>query len=107
MLTIAKESNYKQAIAKAWIGIGTIKRIQNQLDESLRNLFQSVTILAELSTQIDLAEAYFQLGLTYQAMGEHDQAEEYKSKALELFEQMEVPKQCDRVNKAFEQGAIK
>ena len=45
---------------------------------------------------------YFQLGLTYQAMGEYDQA-----KALELFAQIEAPKQCDRVNKAFEQGAIK
>ena len=40
-------------------------------------------------------------------MGEHDQAEEYKAKAIELFEKMEAPKQCDLVNKAFEQGAIK
>ena len=53
------------------------------------------------------AEAYFQLGLTYQAMGEHNQAEEHKVKALEFFAEMEAPKQCDRVNKAFEQGAIK
>ena len=48
-----------------------------------------------------LAESVFQLGLTYQAMGEHDQAEEYKTKALELFAQMEAPKQIERVNKAF------
>ena len=47
------------------------------------------------------AEAYFQLGLTYQAMGKHHQAEEYKAKALELFAQMEAPKQIERVNKAF------
>ena len=44
---------------------------------------------------------YFQLGLTYQAMGEHDQAEEYKVESLKLFEQMEAPKQIERVNKAF------
>jgi hypothetical protein len=36
-------------------------------------------------------------------MGEHDQAETYKAKALKLFQQMEAPKQCDRVNQAFEQ----
>ena len=60
-----------------------------------------------IGAKCDLAEAYFQLGLTYQAMGEYDQAEEYKAKALELFAQIEAPKQCDRVNKAFEQGAIK
>ena len=39
--------------------------------------------------------------LTYQAMGEHDQAEEYKTKAIELFAQMEAPKQIERVNKVF------
>jgi hypothetical protein len=39
-------------------------------------------------------------------MGEHNQAEEYKAKALELFAQMEAPKQIERVNKAFEQGAV-
>ena len=60
-----------------------------------------------IGAKCDLAEAYFQLGLTYQAMGEHDQAEEYKAKALELFKQMEAPKQIERVNKAFEQGAKK
>jgi len=40
-------------------------------------------------------------GITVQAMREHDQAEEYKSKSLELFAQMEAPKQIERVNKAF------
>ena len=49
----------------------------------------------------ELADTYFQLGLTYQAMGEHDQAEEFKAKAIKLFAQMEAPKQIDRVNKAF------
>jgi hypothetical protein len=34
-------------------------------------------------------------------MGEHNQAEEYKAKSLDLFEQMEAPKQIERVNKAF------
>ncbi len=34
-------------------------------------------------------------------MGENDQAKEYKAKALKLFEQMEAPKQIERVNKAF------
>jgi len=34
-------------------------------------------------------------------MGEHEQAEIYKAKALEIFEQMEAPKQIERVNQAF------
>jgi tetratricopeptide (TPR) repeat protein len=54
-----------------------------------------------METNFFLAKAYFQLGLTYQAMGEHDQAKEYKAKAIELFEQIEAPKQIERVKKAF------
>jgi hypothetical protein len=34
-------------------------------------------------------------------MGEHDQAEEYKAKALELFTKIQAPKQIERVNKSF------
>ena len=49
----------------------------------------------------DIAEIYFQYALIYQAIGEHDKAKEYKEKALELFEQMEAPKQIERVNQAF------
>jgi len=58
--------------------------------------------LQKIGAKYELAEAYFQLGLTYQAKREHDQAETYKAKALELFAQMKAPKQCDRVNQAFE-----
>ena len=54
-----------------------------------------------IGAKYELADTYFQLGLTYQAMGDNDQTEEYKAKALELFEQMEAPKQIERVNKAF------
>ena len=38
-------------------------------------------------------------------MGENDQGEAYKDKALVLFEQMEAPKQIERVKQAFQQGA--
>ena len=67
----------------------------------LFNHFKSIKLLQKIGAKSALAEAYFQLGLTYQAMGEHDQAEEYKAKALDLFAQMEALKQIERVNKAF------
>jgi tetratricopeptide (TPR) repeat protein len=70
-------------------------------NETISSLYQSIDLCKKMGTKFLLAESYFQLGLTYQAMGEHDQAEEYKAKALELFEQMEAPKQIERVNKAF------
>jgi len=105
MLSIAESSNYKQAKAKALIGIGIIERKKNQTSKALMNILKASELLLELNAKPDLAESYFQLGLTYQAMKEYDQVETYKAKALKLFGQMEAPKQIERVNQAFEQGA--
>ena len=53
------------------------------------------------SSNYELAETYFQIGLTYHVMGEYDNSERYKTKSLFLFEKIELPKQIIRVNKAF------
>lgn len=106
-IKFANDSDYPQVKAMALYGIGEIERINNELPSSLSYIQESVDILQRIAAVPDLAEAYFQLSLTYQAIGKYGQVEEYKAKAIELFEQMEAPKQCDRVNKAFEQGAIK
>jgi tetratricopeptide (TPR) repeat protein len=106
-LDYAEESHYHQVKANALNGLAVIERSKNNFMQSLDCNHQAITILESIGAKCDLAEAYFQLGLTYQAMGEHDQAEKYKEKALELFAQMEAPKQIERVNKAFEQGALK
>ncbi|WP_103668659.1 tetratricopeptide repeat protein [Pseudanabaena sp. BC1403] len=100
-ISYADETNYTQARAKALTGIAEIYRIQQNFDIAIVCHIGSIEILNKLRAKCDLAEAYFQLGLTYQAMGEHDQAEEYKAKALQLFAQMEAPKQIERVNQAF------
>jgi tetratricopeptide (TPR) repeat protein len=92
---------YRQVIANNLIGLAELYRMQRDFDVALSNHFKSIELLNKIGAKCDLAEAYFQLGLTYQAMGEQDQAEEYKAKALELFEQMEAPRQIERVNKAF------
>ncbi len=81
--------------------LAKLKFMAGKFHETLDLLRQSITLCEEIGTNFFLAESYLQLGLTYQAMREHDQAEEYKTKALELFAQMEAPKQIERVNKAF------
>jgi len=104
-ISYAEHNNYTQAKAKVLTGIAELYRIQQDFDTALSHHLESIELLDKIGAKCDLAEAYFQLGLTYQAMGEHDQAETYKAKALKLFGQMEAPKQIDRVNQAFEQGA--
>ena len=102
-LDYAIESNYPQLRGLAITGLGELARMNKNNKEAIDFHHQSVEIFELIRSNNDLAEAYFQLGLTYQAMGEHDQAETYKAKALKLFEQMEAPKQIERVNQAFEQ----
>jgi tetratricopeptide (TPR) repeat protein len=97
----ARESNYRQVEGKAINGLAEIYRQKEDFQNAVLSHLSSIEILNKIGLVCDLAEAYFQLGLTYQAMGEHDQAKTYKAKALELFEQMEAPKQIERVNKAF------
>jgi tetratricopeptide (TPR) repeat protein len=87
------------------IGLAELLRSQKNIDEAMKKHQESIEILDKVGAKCGLAEAYFQFGLTYQAKGEYEKAEEYKEKALKLFEQMEAPKQKVRVNRAFEQGA--
>jgi len=97
----AMESGFYNVEGISLCGVGECNRLIRDYQESLENLYKSIKRLKKIGVRCDLAEAYFQLGLTYQAMGDHDQSEEYKAKALELFAQMEAPKQIERVNKAF------
>jgi tetratricopeptide (TPR) repeat protein len=106
-LAYAEESHYPQIKANALNGLAEISRIQNNWEQAISLHYKSIEILKAIGAKCDLAEAYFQFGVTYQTMGEHDKAKEYKDEALKLFKQMEAPKQIERVNKAFEQGAMK
>jgi len=104
-LQFAKESAFPQVEALALYGIGELERIDCNYILALSHIERSIIILHKICAKPDLAEAYFQFGLTYQAMGEHDQTETYKAKALDLFEEMKAPKQIERVKQAFQQGA--
>jgi tetratricopeptide (TPR) repeat protein len=105
--TYAEERYYPQVKANALTGLAAISRIQNDWNRAISYLHESIGISRTIGARCDLAKAYFQMGLTYQAMGEHDQAEEYRLKSLTLFAQMEAPKQIERVNKAFEKEVEK
>jgi tetratricopeptide (TPR) repeat protein len=100
-LTFAREIHYQQVEANALSGLASIAKLKNDFRKSISYHAEAIIILEKIGATPDLAEAYFQFGLTYQAMGEHEQVEKYRLKALKLFDQMEAEKQKDRVNKAF------
>jgi tetratricopeptide (TPR) repeat protein len=63
---------------------------------------KAISLLKENSIKPDLAEAYFQLALTYKAMGDQSNSQTHFDEALKLWgpEQINAPKQRDRVRDA-------
>lgn len=95
---------YPQVKGKGLTGLGELYRIQKDYNTALDHHFQSIKILKEIGAKCDLAEAYFQLALTYQAMGDQPNSQTYFDKALKLWgpEQIDAPKQIERVKKAMQ-----
>ena len=60
------EFNYPQVKGKALTGLGELYRIENNFDKALEHHKESIEILKKIGAKCDLAEAYFQLALTYQ-----------------------------------------
>jgi tetratricopeptide (TPR) repeat protein len=62
----------------------------------------AIEILEKINAKSDLAEAYYQFGLTYQVIGENVKSHEYLQEAIRLFTEMEAPKQVERVRRSME-----
>ena len=101
-IELAEISDYTLIKAKALTGLGELSRIQQDYDTACQDHLESIKILDKIGAKCDLAEAYFQLALTYQAMGELN-SQIYFDKARELWssEQIDAPKQIERVEKAM------
>jgi len=104
-VSFAEQSGYTQVKAKALTGLAELYRLQHNFEAALSHHLESIDLLDKIGARCDLAEAYFQLGLTYQAMSEIEQSLKCRDRAIQLFTAIEAPKQVDRVNQAFEQGA--
>ena len=72
--------------------------------KALKQHQESIEILDKIGAKCDLAEAYFQLALTYQAMEDKINSKTYFDEALYLWgkEQIDAPKQIERVLKAMD-----
>ena len=74
-LKFAEKSHYTQVKAKSLNGLAEIYRKQNQQFElALENHLAAIELLDKIGAKCDLAEAYFQLSLTYQSMGKESES---------------------------------
>ncbi|MDZ4871885.1 MAG: hypothetical protein CLLPBCKN_001273 [Chroococcidiopsis cubana SAG 39.79] len=61
---------------------------------------EAIEILEQIGAKCDLAEAYFQLGLTYISMKEFEHGKQNLERSLQLFTQMNAPRQVEKVLQA-------
>ncbi|MCA1994861.1 MAG: tetratricopeptide repeat protein [Coleofasciculus sp. S288] len=103
-ISFAEASHYTQVKAKAKNGLAELYREQGDFDTALSHHSEGIELLDKIGAKCDLAEAYYQLGLTYQKMGNIEESQENFDKAIQLFEEMEAPKQVEKVRRAMEAG---
>ncbi|AFY33581.1 tetratricopeptide repeat protein [Calothrix sp. PCC 7507] len=96
-LTCAEASHYMQVKAKILSGLAEIYRQQADFKLSLANHTEAIQLLEQIGANCDLAEAYFQLGLTYQKMTKHDESQMNFNRAIQLFTEIKAPKQVAKI----------
>ena len=96
-LTVAEASHYPHIQARTLTGRAVIHRLQGKFDPAVADHNQALLLLQPLNATCDLAEAYFQLGLTYQAMNQMCDRDHAFHQATQLFTTMDAPCQIQRV----------
>ncbi|HEY9618935.1 MAG TPA: tetratricopeptide repeat protein [Crinalium sp.] len=93
----AEENHFTQVKAKATSCLAEVYREQQDFETALGHHLKSIDLLNEIGAKCDLAEAYFQLGLTYQKMGDAGKSRECFQQAMRLFREIDAPKQLVRI----------
>ncbi|GAB4152847.1 MAG: NB-ARC domain-containing protein [Cyanobacteria bacterium J069] len=101
VLDFGEQSAYGQATSKALYGMAALDTEEGDHDLALRKHAASVQYLQDIGAKYDLAEAYYQQGLTYQAMGDTARSTASFQAAIALFLKMEAPKQVEKVKRAI------
>ncbi|MCF3578421.1 NB-ARC domain-containing protein [Planktothrix agardhii 1029] len=100
-ISFAEKTNFTQVKAKALTGLGELYRIQCEFSNALTHHQESIEILEYIGAKCDLAEAYYQQALTYQQMGDRENSKPNFDKAIQLFTEIEAPRQVERVIKSI------
>ena len=97
-LKFAESSHYTQVQAKSLNGLAEIYRRQKTFESALQNHLAAIELLDKIGAKCDLAETYYQLGLTYRNMGREGESRVNVEKAVWIFEEIKAPKQVEKIN---------
>ena len=96
-IAFSQSGHYTQIKAKSLIGLGNIERFNNNYIQANLHHQQAVELLEKIAAKCDLAEAYFQWGITLQKNQRLEQSNTCFQSAIAIYEQIPAPKQIERV----------
>ncbi len=96
-LTFSESSHYTQVKARTLTGMAMIRRQQGDFAAALSAHQQAIALCQDIGAQCDLAEAHYQLGLTYQQYSQIKKAQQHFQGAIHLFTTMNAPQQVHKV----------
>ena len=95
-IAFSQSGHYTQIKAKSLIGLGKIERQESNFDLAYIYHQQATELLDKIAAKCDLAEAYFQWGITLQ-VDRQAQSKEFFQRAIAIYRQIPAPKQVERV----------
>lgn len=97
----SEENNFTQIKANVLHGIAQLYRFEQNFENAIFHHQGAIELLGKIGAKCDLAEAQFQLGLTYQLIGQSAEAQVAFDQAIQLFNEIDAPKHLDRVRQAI------
>ncbi len=94
-LNICETQDDKIGMNGVYRCLGIIYRFKEDWDQAVENFNKSITILEMLDIPYDLGDTYFQLGTTYELMGEIMGAKQNYQMAKELFDTVGAKNQAE------------
>lgn len=102
-IQLSETNHFTQIRAKALHGIAQLHREQGNIAQALEHHSEAIYLLDKIGAKCDLAEAYYQLGITYQIMGDREKSVTNFQQALQLFNTIQAPKQAAQVQQLLQQ----
>ncbi len=96
-IAFAEASHYTQVKAKILNGLAEIDRHRCQFAQAVNYHQQAIALLEQIGAKCDLAEAHFQLGLTWQQCNQLQKSNENFQAAIALFTAISAPRQVEKV----------
>ncbi len=99
-IAFAEAGHYVQVKAKALTGLATLQRKRGDVESAIALHTQATALSEAMGAKCDLAEAYFQFGLSVGASGAPKNADPqtaYFEQAIALFSDIRAPRQVKRI----------